>query len=209
MHAEMTAASEKRKRAARERVARRQGVTLPRFTEGDFVLAATATGKSGNKLALVWRGPKRIVRALNDYTFEVQDLIEPYAITIRHAARLQLYREAARGQVEELTEQAIHGEGGHLVEALRACRLSPDTQQWELQVKWFGLDEVETSWEPAEVIKEDVPVLFARFVDEKPDDPDRLHMTETLDARAGRLPTAATALPVPKKRRRKRATPAV
>ncbi|KAE8877769.1 hypothetical protein PF003_g38060 [Phytophthora fragariae] len=34
-------------------------------------------------------------------------------------------------------------------------------------------------------------------------------MTETLDARAGRLPTAATALPVPKKRRRKRATPAV
>ncbi|KAE9264010.1 hypothetical protein PF008_g32220, partial [Phytophthora fragariae] len=69
------------------------------------------------------------------YTFEVQDLIEPYAITIRHAARLQLYREAARGQVEELTEQAIHGEGGHLVEALRACRLSPDTQQWELQVK--------------------------------------------------------------------------
>ncbi|KAE9260948.1 hypothetical protein PR003_g34141 [Phytophthora rubi] len=172
MHAEMTAASEKRKRAARERVARRQGVTLPRFTEGDFVLAATATGKSGNKLAL-------------------------------------LYREAARGQVEELTEQAIHEEGGHLVEALRACRLSPDTQQWELQVKWFGLDEVETSWEPAEVIKEDVPVLFARFVDEKPDDPDRLHMTETLDARAGRLPTAATALPVPKKRRRKRATPAV
>ncbi|KAG6610583.1 uncharacterized protein IUM83_06707 [Phytophthora cinnamomi] len=209
MHAEMTAASEKRKRAARERVAQRQGVTLPRFTEGDFVLAATATGKSGNKLALVWRGPKRIVRALNDYTFEVQDLIESYAITIRHAARLQLYREAARGQVEELTEQAIHGEGGHLVEALSACRLSPDTQQWELQVKWFGLDEVETSWEPAEVIKEDVPVLFARFVDEIPDDPDRLHMTAALDALAGRLPTAATALPVPKKRRRKKATPAV
>ncbi|GMF34640.1 unnamed protein product [Phytophthora fragariaefolia] len=145
MHAEMTAASEKSKRAARKRVARRHGVTLPRFTEGDFVMAATATGKSGNKLALVWRGPKRIVRALNDYMFEVQDLIEPYAITIRHAARLQLYREAAHGQVEELMEQAIHGEGSHLVEDLRACRLSPDTPQWELQVKSFGLDEVEAS----------------------------------------------------------------
>ncbi|KAE9022407.1 hypothetical protein PF011_g4500 [Phytophthora fragariae] len=69
--------------------------------------------------------------------------------------------------------------------------------------------KVETSWEPAEVIKEDVPVLFARFVDEKPDDPDRLHMTEALDALAGRLLTVATALPVPKKRRRKRATPEV
>ncbi|KAE8909677.1 hypothetical protein PF010_g2343 [Phytophthora fragariae] len=34
-------------------------------------------------------------------------------------------------------------------------------------------------------------------------------MTEALDALAGRLLTVATALPVPKKRRRKRATPEV
>jgi transposase InsO family protein len=209
MHAEMIAASEKRKRAARERVARRQGVTLTRFTEGYFVLAATATGKNGNTLSLVWRGPKRVVRALNDYTFEVQDLIEPFAISIRHAARLQLYRDAARGQVDELTEQAIHGEGGHLVEAIRACRLSPDTHQWEVHVKWFGLDEVEASWEPAEVIQEDVPVLFSRFVDETPDDPARHRMKEALVALARRQPTAASALPVPKKRRRKQAAPVV
>ncbi|POM67997.1 Hypothetical protein PHPALM_15896 [Phytophthora palmivora] len=187
MHAEMTAASERRKRAARARAARRQGVTLPRFTEGDFVLAATATGKSGNKLALVWRGPKRIVRALNDYTFEVQDLIEPYAITIRHAARLQLYRES----LSTLASLPSDKNYTPLVQL----------HQWCVVLK--------TSWEPAEVIKEDVPVLFARFVNEQPDDPDRLHMTEALDALADRQPTAATALPVPKRRYRKKATPAV
>lgn len=46
MHAEMVDASEKRRRAARERHARRQGVRLHRFSEGDFVLAATATDRS-------------------------------------------------------------------------------------------------------------------------------------------------------------------
>ncbi|GMF57839.1 unnamed protein product [Phytophthora fragariaefolia] len=123
MHTEMVNASEKRRRAARERHARCQGVRLQKFSEGDFVLAATATGRRGHKLALVWRWPKRIVRALNDYTFEVQDIIAPLALSIRHASRLQLYRDEVHECVEELQEQAIYGEGGHLVEALRQCRV--------------------------------------------------------------------------------------
>uniref|UniRef100_H3GD34 Chromo domain-containing protein n=1 Tax=Phytophthora ramorum TaxID=164328 RepID=H3GD34_PHYRM len=178
MHTEMVNASERRRRAARERHARRQGVRLQKFSEGDFVLAATATGRSGHKLALVWRGPMRIVRALNDYTFEVQDIIAPFAISIRHASRLQLYRDAARGRVEELQEQAIYGEGGHLVEALRQCRLSPATHRWEVEVKWSGLDEIEASWEPAEMIKEVVPALFDDFVIAQPDDQARTAMTQ-------------------------------
>uniref|UniRef100_H3H3G8 Integrase catalytic domain-containing protein n=1 Tax=Phytophthora ramorum TaxID=164328 RepID=H3H3G8_PHYRM len=97
MHAELVDASEKRRLAARARHARHQGVRLPKFSEGDFVLVATATDRSGHKLALIWRGPKRIIRALNDYTFEVQDIVVPFAVVIRHASRLQLYRDAARG----------------------------------------------------------------------------------------------------------------
>jgi hypothetical protein len=62
MHLEMVDESDKRRRAARERVAKRKGVKLALFSEGDFVLAATATGKSGHKLALVRRGHKRIVK---------------------------------------------------------------------------------------------------------------------------------------------------
>ncbi|GMG17484.1 unnamed protein product [Phytophthora fragariaefolia] len=90
LHAEVVNAREKRRRAARERHARRQGVKLQKFSEGDFVLAATSTGRSGNKLTLVWRGPKRIVRRLNDFTFEVQDIVQPVELSIRHASRLQL-----------------------------------------------------------------------------------------------------------------------
>ncbi|KAE8886173.1 hypothetical protein PF003_g29779 [Phytophthora fragariae] len=198
MHLELTNASEKRRGAARERHAKKKGVVLPKFSEGDFVLAATATGRSGNKLALVWRGPKHIIKALNDYTFEVQDLVEPFALEIRHASRLQLYRDAERGRAEELVEQAVHDQGGHLVEALRACRVSPDTQQWEVQVKWYGLDELEESWEPVETIREDVPVLLKAFLNDGGDDPARLALSRALEAR----PTT----PVPRTSRRRRRT---
>ncbi|KAJ8564243.1 hypothetical protein ON010_g7105 [Phytophthora cinnamomi] len=164
IHVEMVDASEKHRRAARERHARRQCVRLQKFNEGNFVPAATATGRSGNKLALVWRGPKKIVRALNQYAFKVQAIVEPFEVSIRHASRLQLYRDASRGQGEELREQSIYGEGSHLVEALRDCRVSPDTHQWEILIKWFGLNDIEASWELAEVIETDVSVLFNAFV---------------------------------------------
>ena len=198
MHLEMTSTSEKKKRAARERHATRQGITLPKFSEGDFVLAATTTGSSGNKLALVWRGPKRIVTALNDYTFEVQDLVAPFTVSVRHASRLQLYRDAGRGVQEELVEQAIHGEGGHLVEALKACRLSPSTHRWEVQVKWYGLDDIESSWEPAEAIQQDVPVLFKAFVDAQPGDANRTKMEAAMAAMVARQAPTPT---LPRERR--------
>ncbi|GMF43082.1 unnamed protein product [Phytophthora fragariaefolia] len=104
IHAEMVEASEKHRRAARERHSRRKGVKLQEFSEADFILAATVTGRSGNKLALLWRGPKRIAKALNDFTFKMADIIPPFDVSVRHASRQQLYREAARGHAEELQE---------------------------------------------------------------------------------------------------------
>lgn len=195
IHHELTSASEKRRRAARERHAKKKGVKLQRFSVGDYVLAATTTGTSGNKLSLIWRGPKRIVHAINDYTFEVQDLVAPFTVTLRHASRLQLYRDSQRGAVEDMIEQAIHGEGGHLVDALLACRLSPATHRWEVQVKWIGLDEIEASWEPAETIKHDVPVLFQKFVDAVPQDRARASMATALGLVAPPAPVVPRRLP--------------
>lgn len=104
MRHKVVGASERRKRAARERHARCQGVKLGMFEEGDFVLPATAIGREGKDRALVWRGPKRVVRKLNDYTFQEQGLMAPFEISTRHASRFQLYRDSARGSKEELLE---------------------------------------------------------------------------------------------------------
>ncbi|GMF41277.1 unnamed protein product [Phytophthora fragariaefolia] len=112
-----SAASSRKNAQARGRRANKPGVRMAKFAIGDFVLAASAV-KGGSKLALLWRGPNRIVRSLNDYTFEVQDLCAPYGIVVRHASRLQFYRDSERGVTEDLIAHALRGEGGHLFDKL-------------------------------------------------------------------------------------------
>ncbi|KAE8913641.1 hypothetical protein PF005_g23251 [Phytophthora fragariae] len=127
----------------------------------------------------------------------------PFATSLRHAARLQLYRDANRDLEESLVEQAIHGEGGHLVEALRSIRLSPDTHRWEILVKWYGLDELEASWEPADAVRKDVSLLFEAFIDADPAGPERKQMLNALAALTHRRAPA----PVYQPRARSRGRP--
>ena len=163
MHRKVADAVEKRRHAARERRAGKRGVQLPLFAEGDFVLVGQVLSHA-NKLALRWKGPQRVVKSVNDYTFEVQELVEPFAVTLHHATRLKFYAESTREVTEDLVEHVIFGDGGHLVEELLACRVGADSQEWEIQVKWFGLDLLEATWEPAAIIYEDQSALVRRFI---------------------------------------------
>lgn len=47
---------------------------LPNFVEGDFVLVSREEFHAGEKLALRWRGPRRVVKALNDLVYQAEDL---------------------------------------------------------------------------------------------------------------------------------------
>ncbi|KAJ0393655.1 hypothetical protein ATCC90586_011263 [Pythium insidiosum] len=72
-----------------------------------------------NKLAVTLLGPKRIVPAITDYIYELQDVIEPFAVT----TRLRCYREGLRGVTEDIVAHALHTDGGYLVNKLNV-RLS-------------------------------------------------------------------------------------
>ena len=100
-HKALSTASKKLLQQARNRTARK--AQLPTFHEGDFVLTAAVT-PTANKLALQWKGPKRIVRAVNDYVFEVQDLTPPLRVSTHHASRLKLYAEKDRGEIQDLQD---------------------------------------------------------------------------------------------------------
>ncbi|KAJ8524224.1 hypothetical protein ON010_g16894 [Phytophthora cinnamomi] len=139
----------------------RVGVAMPKFEVGDFILAASVL-PCRNKLALYWYGPKRIVAAVNDYTFQVQDLVAQYGITLHHASRLKFDRDSQREVTEDLLDHVHHGAGGHVVEKLLDCRKGPD--DYELKVQWVGLDPLEASWEPAHVMLEDIPKLVEAYV---------------------------------------------
>ncbi len=58
----------------------------------------------------------------------------------------------------ELLDHVAHNSEGFEVEELVAAK-----KAYEVLIKWRGLQDLESSWEPAASIKEDVPALFRAF----------------------------------------------
>lgn len=63
---------------------------LPNFTKGDYVLMDREDFNSGETLNLRWRGPKRIINAIDNYVYQVEDLGKGQFEDI-HASRLKFY----------------------------------------------------------------------------------------------------------------------
>jgi hypothetical protein len=180
LHREVTRQSDRRKETKRQRRAKQVGEPLPKLSIGEYVLVGWVTAVP-NKLALRWRGPQRIVKAHNDWTFDVQDLVEPYGIQVYHASRLKRYAEQDREVSQDLKDHIIFADGGHLVENVRACRKLD--QEWQLQIKWAGLQEEEVSWEPAKVIADDLPALVNKFCQDHAAEPHVAALSKYLKTR--------------------------
>ena len=56
-----------------------------------------------------------------------------------------------------------HNSEGFEVEKIVSARYVESKRVYEVLIKWRGLQEVESSWEPASNIQEDVPALFTAF----------------------------------------------
>ena len=65
---------------------------LPNFTEGDFVLVTREDLFAGGKFALRWRGPRRVIKALSEYVFQVEDLRNGSTEDV-HDSRSKFYRD--------------------------------------------------------------------------------------------------------------------
>lgn len=46
---------------------------VPTFTEGDFVLVARDEFDASEKLSLCWRDPRRVIRPVNDFVYQIED----------------------------------------------------------------------------------------------------------------------------------------
>ncbi|OWZ07298.1 hypothetical protein PHMEG_00020325 [Phytophthora megakarya] len=127
MHREVATCSDQRRMQARARRAAK--AKPPNFSVDDFVLAATVIALP-NKLAIKWQGPKRVVQAVSDWIFEVEDLAEPHTRTTHHVSRLQFYAESTREVTEDMLQFALHSQGGRCVEGFHGIRLNTATKQW-------------------------------------------------------------------------------
>lgn len=63
------------------------------FAEGELVLMARDDLTAGEKLSLRWRSPRRIVKALSDYVYQVYNLRTGLVEDV-HGSMMKLYHDA-------------------------------------------------------------------------------------------------------------------
>lgn len=152
-----------RKNRQRSREAASAG-TLPNFSEGDYVLVAREEFSAGEKLCLRWRGPRRVVKAQNDYVFQVEDLRNG-AVEDIHGTRLKFYRDADL-DTRAIMSHVLSSETGMPV--ARLMRLEEtDDRTLKVVVRWKGLPHSEDTLEPLHRVYEDVPRMLLRLLQRK------------------------------------------
>jgi hypothetical protein len=135
------------------------------FEVGDFVLGGRTLAR-GNKLALEWKGPCRVVAAKSHWLYDVQTLFKPTVTMTHHVSRLKFYVDKERGNVEDLKSYAVAHQDTFLVDKLVECRRVQDS--WEIKVKWQGFDDLESTWEPLSVLQADVPTYVQKALSDLP-----------------------------------------
>lgn len=170
LHRDISSAVDAKRDVERERrndkPIRRQkpGRRSIQFAVGDYVLVGKVSQTFAKKLQVQWLGPRRILEALSDWVFLVEDLRDS-SRTVHHASRLKFFAAVDFNMTQDLLDHIAYVEGGYLVEALIDCKFDRTSKQWLIQVKWMGLDTIENSWEPLDILLEDVPKLVHAFVE--------------------------------------------
>ena len=133
---------------------------LPRFAKGDFVLVAREDFFHGEKLALRWRGPRRIVQDKNDFVYTVEDLRNGTTADV-HACRLKFYCDSSLNKIAILPH-VLSSETGMPVARLMGLE---DTENGIMvHVRWRGLPNTEDTLEPLQQVYDDVPQMLMRLL---------------------------------------------
>lgn len=134
------------------RQARSLGI-LPNFAEGDFVLVARSDFTAGKKISLCWRGPRRVIKALNDYIYQVEDLGNGIVKDV-HSWRLKFYHDPFLN-VEAIMSHVVSSENGMAVQCL--LHLVDFDDGHMVLVRWAGLLPSEGTVKPLQKVQEGIP----------------------------------------------------
>lgn len=163
MHRRTAKAASGARAAGRTSRDNKRGTSMAQFDIGDFVLYADVWAHARDKLKVKWCGPAQVTAATSNWVFEIQNMITGERKEA-HASRLKFYADSTLEINEELLLHVAHNSEGHVVHSLLDARYSAKEKRHELRVHWRGLDTAEDSWEPADVLLQDVPAAVKAFV---------------------------------------------
>ena len=147
-----------RKNRARMRDVKKKGV-LPDFAVGDYVLVARVRQPGIRpKLINTWTGPWRVVSKTGGHAYRVKDIATGRLREV-HIAQMQPYADASLTVTAELKEvfNNMKSQGEFDMEMVDAVDSAAGNEEYVVKVKWVGLDEEDTTWEPLSTIHTDAP----------------------------------------------------
>ena len=139
----------------------------PNFAVGDYLLRSRVDEKRKNKLLVTWTGPYVVTQA-DSHSFRVKHLVTGDETDV-HASRLKFYADSDLEVSDELLEH-VSAQGIVLaVQQLKAHRWNADITDYEIRVRWRGLQEIEDSWEPLKALAPEISKLLQDYVGQSQD----------------------------------------
>ena len=164
LHRNVSETRTRKRKQALENHNKRTGVHEVNFDVGDFVLVADSEGKSGNKLRVRWKGPRRVVRCESALVYEVEDLLNASHALI-HVSRLKFYADSTLELSEILLDTIDHNDPHYnTVTKMLGLRFNAETKQFDANCKWRGFTHEQPTWEPFVTIREDIPEMLEQFL---------------------------------------------
>lgn len=161
------------------------GVRSSNFVVGDYVLIAVPEQSRRHKLEAKWRGPRRVVRAESDSTYEVENILTFKRVIVHHS-RLIHYHDPSLNITVELEAAAEHlDHDTYTVKAFTGLRLNADTAEYEVLTEWKGYSALDATWEPFSSLKIDCPAFLNKFLKRYKD---KAMVTDARDVHEFKLP---------------------
>ena len=115
-----------------------------------------------NKLAVTWCGPAVISGVSSEWIFEITNLVTG-DVREAHASRLRFFDASLIDTSQDLLEHIAYNSEGHVIDKFHQVDKNAD-QEWVILVSWRGLERIEDSWEPIDVLLEDVPAQLKKWL---------------------------------------------
>jgi Chromo (CHRromatin Organisation MOdifier) domain len=129
---------------------------------GDYVLVARPEQHAKkDKLLLRWLGPQRVVKAISNYVFEVEDIVTGDRKEV-HYERLLFYDDALLDVTVELKSFVAANSYGYEVESI--VDIKKEDGQFFALVDWKGFSEHDRTWQELSQLYEEVPNVVKKYL---------------------------------------------
>ena len=134
------------------------------FDIGDYVLWSRVDKPSKkSKLSCFWIRPYQVMKERSENIYLIKDLMKDKEFEA-HASRLKYYTGKDMVVDDNLKEFITSQDTLVEVEAIKDHRFNKDTKREELLIKWRGFDDSENTWEPLDIMKEDMPQEVNKYL---------------------------------------------